>query len=405
VRGRRRARQTRWPRRGLVRFDNVTMRYRPGLEPALRGINLTIEPGWHVGIVGRTGAGKTSLIGTLFRLQEIEEGRIEIDGQDISKMRLIDLRSSLSVIAQEAVLFSGTIRSNLDMAGIYDDSAVSRAFRSCGLRETSAGDLTLDTVVSENGSNFSVGQRQLICLGRALLRDSMVLVLDEATASLDDWTDHKMGETLRTEMGHCTIIVIAHRLHTVMRCDRVCVLDQGRVAEFGAPDDLLNRKAGSLFADLVDETGPATASYLRRLAEAPAAGRQSAISPARSSSVQLHADDGKEKEALLDRTRAALKLLRSSVVELDSPEWTAELQRTNSDAEEWRSTLLRMITSLADLASSRLGVLGERRMNGFGAEALQLDALNPEDERLVDGTVSPTARGVVRPPRNAGSSG
>jgi hypothetical protein len=170
-------------------------------------------------------------------------------------------------------------------------------------------------------------------------------------------------------MGHCTIIIIAHRLHTVMQCDRVCVMDGGRVVEFGAPAELLHRPNGSLFADLVNETGPATAAYLRRLAEKSAPVMLSPSRAARSPSSPASPRQGGrgESSTLLDRTRTAMKLLRSSVVELDTPEWAAELQRTNSDGDEWQATPLHMVTSFADLASARLsppGGLLARRARG-----------------------------------------
>lgn len=257
----------RWPRKGLVEFENIQMRYREDLSPALRNMSLTVRGGEHIGIVGRTGAGKSSAIQCLFRLYELDKGRITIDGVDVSKLRLHDLRSALGVIPQEAVCFSGTIRSNLDMFEEYEDEEVQRVLEACGLQDTMREEVSLDSEVAENGSNLSVGQRQLLCLGRALLKDSQVLVLDEATSNISNEMDSKIQETLRREMSHCTVLTVAHRLHTVMRSDRIVVMDKGRIAEMGKPSELLSRR--SMLSDLVDETGPATAGHLRELAAQP----------------------------------------------------------------------------------------------------------------------------------------
>lgn len=257
-------RKTRWPKRGLVEFDQVEMRYRKDLPPALRNLSFTVKPGEHIGIVGRTGAGKSSAIQCLFRLYELEKGRILIDGSDVSKMRLHHLRSSLGVIPQEPVCFSGTIRSNLDMFGECEDDEIQRALNDCGLQGTMREIVTLDDEVAENGSNLSVGQRQLLCLGRALLKDSQVLILDEATSNVSNEVDEKIQETLRNAMNHCTILTVAHRLHTVMRSDRIIVMDNGRIGEMGKPSELLS--GPSMLGSLVDETGPSTAAYLRQLA-------------------------------------------------------------------------------------------------------------------------------------------
>lgn len=262
----------RWPKKGVIKFDHVEMRYRSDLPPALRDLTLTVRSGEHVGIVGRTGAGKSSAIQCLFRLYELSNGRILIDGNDISKMRLYDLRSALGVIPQEPICFSGTIRSNLDMFGEHDDDDVLRALDACGLQATMRDEVGLDTEVQEGGSNFSVGQRQLLCLGRALLKDSQVVVLDEATSNVSNEVDEKIQQTLRDEMAHCTILTVAHRLHTVIGSDRIVVMDKGRIAEIGRPNELLS--GPSMLSDLVDETGPATAAYLRQLAFTAAAGEK-----------------------------------------------------------------------------------------------------------------------------------
>ena len=363
----------RWPRRGHIKLTNVTMRYRPGLEPALRNLSLEIMPGWHVGIVGRTGAGKSSLAGTLFRLQEIENGTIHIDGQDIAELRLRDLRRSLSVIAQEPVLFSGTIRSNLDMTGSHDEEEVQRAFDKCGLKDTTSNVLTLESEVSEGGANFSAGQRQLLCLGRALLRDSMVLVLDEATASLDDFTDRKLGETIHREMGHCTIITIAHRLHTVMRSTRVCVLDKGRVVEFDEPRALLERVPKSTFARMVEETGPNTSKYLRSLAYMPRV-------PSNLYSGAQQAQSNGDVH-LRDDVLGAFRTLRSAVANLDSNEWACELQRSNMTQKTWRRTLQDMVGALSSIATDKLSVPSSDNLSITSISNLAEMSVNPEDER------------------------
>lgn len=258
------SKRSRWPKHGKIEFDNVVMRYRSDLPPALRNVTFSVEPGEHIGIVGRTGAGKSSAIQCLFRLFELNEGTIKIDGTDIKNMRLQRLRSSLGVIPQEPICFSGTIRTNLDTFGEHSDQEVKKALEACGLQETMREELSLDMEVHENGTNLSIGQRQLLCLGRALLKDSQVVVLDEATSNVSTEFDEMIQRTLRDEMSHCTILTVAHRLHTVMRSDRILVMDRGRVAESGKPRDLLSRP--SLLGALVDETGPSTAAHLRKIA-------------------------------------------------------------------------------------------------------------------------------------------
>lgn len=256
--------RSRWPKHGKIEFENVVMRYRSDLSPALRHVTFTVSPGEHIGIVGRTGAGKSSAIQSLFRLYELGEGTIKIDGTDIKNMRLQQLRASLGVIPQEPMCFSGTLRTNIDTFGEHSDEEVEKALDACGLQRTMREKLSLDMEIHENGSNLSVGQRQLLCLGRALLKDSQVVVLDEATSNVSTEFDEKIQQTLRDEMSHCTILTVAHRLHTVMKSDRIFVMDNGRVAESGRPKDLLRR--ASLLSALVDETGPSTAAHLRQMA-------------------------------------------------------------------------------------------------------------------------------------------
>lgn len=249
---------------GDIRFESVEMRYRHDLQPALKDLCFTIKPGEHVGIVGRTGAGKTSAIHCLFRLSELSKGRILLDGVDIATMALQDLRSCIGVIPQEPVCFSGTIRSNLDMFGEHDDEAVKEALNTCGLADSMPVNADLDYKISENGGNLSIGQRQLLCLGRVLLKNSQVLVLDEATSSVSLAIDEQIQEILKTKLSHCTILMVAHRLQTVMQADKIIVMDAGRVTEVGKPSELLRFE--SQFSAMVEETGPETSTHLRHLA-------------------------------------------------------------------------------------------------------------------------------------------
>ncbi|GLT67384.1 hypothetical protein SLA2020_396980 [Shorea laevis] len=254
-----------WPSSGSIRFEDVVMRYRPELPPVLHGISFKISPSDKVGIVGRTGAGKSSLLNTLFRIVELERGRILIDGCDIAKFGLMDLRKVLGIIPQSPVLFSGTVRFNLDPFNEHNDAdlweALERAHLKDAIRRNSLG---LDAEVSEAGENFSVGQRQLLSLARALLRRSKILVLDEATAAVDVRTDALIQKTIREEFKSCTMLIIAHRLNTIIDCDRILLLDSGRVLEYDTPEALLS-KEGSAFSKMVQSTGAANAQYLRGL--------------------------------------------------------------------------------------------------------------------------------------------
>ncbi|XP_059612035.1 ATP-binding cassette sub-family C member 4-like [Phlebotomus argentipes] len=255
-----------WPSKGAVEFKNLSLRYSNEGEVILNNFNFSIKAGEKVGIVGRTGAGKSSMIQALFRLAPIE-GRIEIDGVDTQTLGLHDLRSKISIIPQDPILFSGTLRSNLDPFEERKDVDIWSALDGVELRGSVAALAGgIDCRMADGGSNFSMGQRQLVCLARAILRDNRILVLDEATANVDPETDRLIQTTIRSRFANCTVLTIAHRLHTVMDSDRVLVIDAGRVMEFGTPFELLQQPRGHL-KSLVEQTGPATSALLTRVAE------------------------------------------------------------------------------------------------------------------------------------------
>uniref|UniRef100_A0A3P9AY80 ATP-binding cassette, sub-family C (CFTR/MRP), member 5 n=1 Tax=Maylandia zebra TaxID=106582 RepID=A0A3P9AY80_9CICH len=229
-----------WPQEGELVMKDVEMRYQENLPLVLNKISCTIRPKEKVGIVGRTGSGKSSLGVALFRLVECCGGSILIDGVDISDIGLADLRSKLSIIPQDPVLFSGTVRSNLDPFNQYSEEKIWDALERSHMKEcVSQLPLKLESEVVENGENFSVGERQLLCMARALLRRCKVLILDEATAAMDAEMDALIQETIRSSFHHCTTLTIAHRLHTVLASDRIMVLNQGQVVEFDEPSKLL----------------------------------------------------------------------------------------------------------------------------------------------------------------------
>ncbi|KAI9102284.1 hypothetical protein K1719_023486 [Acacia pycnantha] len=242
-----------WPLHGQIDISDLQVRYAPHLPLVLRGITCKFPGGLKTGIVGRTGSGKTTLIQTLFRMVEPIAGRIVIDGINISSIGLHDLRSRLSIIPQDPTMFEGTVRSNLDPLEEYTDEQIWEALDKCQLAdEVRKKDRKLDSSVSENGENWSMGQRQLVCLGRVLLKRSKVLVLDEATASVDTATDNLIQQTLRQHFSDCTVITIAHRITSVLDSDMVLLLNQGLIEEFDSPTRLLEDKSSS-FAELVAE--------------------------------------------------------------------------------------------------------------------------------------------------------
>ena len=252
-----------WPEKGEIVFDNVEMRYRAGLPLVLQGLNMHVQGGERIGIVGRTGAGKSSIMSTLFRLVELSGGHIYIDGLDISTLGLHDLRSRLAIIPQDPTLFRGTVRSNLDPFGEHTDLDLWSALRQADLvpadatMDDSEKDPTrihLDSPVEEDGLNFSLGQRQMMALARALVRGSRIIVCDEATSSVDVETDDKIQATMAAAFRGRTLLCIAHRLRTIVGYDRVCVLDAGRIAELGTPLELW-RRPGGIFRSMCDRSG------------------------------------------------------------------------------------------------------------------------------------------------------
>ena len=244
-----------WPESGEVTIKNLGIRYREGLDLVIHSIDCKINGGEKIGIVGRTGAGKSSLTVALFRIVEAALGSIEIDGVDISSIGLHDLRKKLTIIPQDPVLFSGTLRMNLDPFNSYSDSDIHNALALSNLQDfVQSLEKGLLHEVSEGGDNLSVGQRQLVCLARALLRKTKVLILDEATAAVDLETDDLIQKTIRSEFADCTVLTIAHRINTIMDYDKIMVLDKGRLIEYDTPEALMNNSS-SVFYSLAKDAG------------------------------------------------------------------------------------------------------------------------------------------------------
>ncbi|SCZ99314.1 BZ3500_MvSof-1268-A1-R1_Chr7-2g09480 [Microbotryum saponariae] len=291
-----------WPAHGAIEFENVFMSYRPELPPVLKGLSLRIEGGQKIGVVGRTGAGKSTILQCLFRMVELQSGKISIDGIDISKLGLNQLREKIAIIPQDALLFSGTLRSNLDPFNVYEDSVLWDAMRRAYLVDqvpagevasatattttatatatataatgdetavtaatTATSRFTLDMVIEDEGLNLSVGQRSLVSLARALVKDSRVIVLDEATASVDLATDSHIQQTIRSEFNDKTLLIIAHRLRTIIDCDRVLVMSEGQVAEYDTPINLFRNKDG-IFSSMCSRSNISEADILRKAA-------------------------------------------------------------------------------------------------------------------------------------------
>lgn len=234
-----------WPNSGRISFRQVSLRYRKNLPFALNNVNFEINPASRIAIVGRTGAGKSSITYALFRLVETCAGQIFIDGVDIRAVRLDVLRSRLSIIPQDPVLFFGSVRKNLDPTGKVSDEKLFEVLLKVGLWDKIASEFRagLDETIGEGGrARFSTGEKQLLCLARALLRQSRVIVLDEPTASMDDQNEGKLWKVIQDVFKQATVILIAHRLKTVVLNDQVIVIDRGQIAEIGSPADLMADK-------------------------------------------------------------------------------------------------------------------------------------------------------------------
>ena len=256
-----------WPQHGLLEFRNVKMRYRDGLPLALNELSFTVRPKQRCGVVGRTGAGKTSITTALYRLAEIESGTILLDGVDLAKIGLDDVRGrshGMYILPQDPVLFAGTLRSCLDPFGSSSDEIIFDALQSVRFPGIIKHISLLEEKVDEGGANYSVGERQLICMARALLAKPKLLIMDEATASIDGKTDEFIQEMLRQRFQETTILTIAHRLDTIIDYDVILVMDKGKAAEFGTPNDLLKHK-DSIFTQMVNATGKANAALLKEI--------------------------------------------------------------------------------------------------------------------------------------------
>ncbi|XP_066141508.1 ATP-binding cassette sub-family C member 4-like [Euwallacea fornicatus] len=254
-----------WPQSGMIKFENVGLRYDSEGALVLKQLSFKIEPNEKVGIVGRTGAGKSSLISALFRLASVE-GSIKIDEVDTNDVQLEQLRSKISIIPQDPVLFSGTLRYNLDPFDEYNDDMLYKAIEDVELNDPANIINRLENRVMDRGANYSVGQRQLICLARAIIRKNKILMLDEATANVDPQTDALIQKTIRKKFSDCTVLTVAHRLNTIMDSDKVLVMDSGTMVEFDHPHNLL-KNPNSVFYNMVEEGGRAMAEQLRKMAK------------------------------------------------------------------------------------------------------------------------------------------
>ncbi|KAL6423795.1 hypothetical protein ACFW04_010336 [Cataglyphis niger] len=251
-----------WPVKGEIKFDRVSLQYAKSEPPVLKSLSFIIEPGMKIGIVGRTGAGKSSLISALFHMTKFD-GDIYIDKVNTKKIGLHDLRNKISIIPQEPMLFSATLRDNLDPFRKFHDADLWSALEEVQLKDAIA---SLNHGIEHSGSNLSAGQRQLICLARAILQDNRILVLDEATANVDPTTDALIQTTIRNKFKACTVLTIAHRLNTIMDSDKVLLMDHGQMLEFDHPYILLQNEK-SHFSAMVQETGKLMTEQLKQCAK------------------------------------------------------------------------------------------------------------------------------------------
>ncbi|XP_070536030.1 ATP-binding cassette sub-family C member 9-like [Ptychodera flava] len=243
-----------WPSQGHIEFNTVSVRYSAELDAVLQNVSIQFQGGQKIGICGRTGSGKSSLTLSLFRMIDTYKGYVSIDGVNIANVPLLTLRNRLSIIPQDPVLFAGTIRFNLDPEGLRDDEELWQALDIAQLKQTVLDlDDQLDAEISDEGENFSVGQRQLFCLARAFLRKSRILIMDEATASVDMKTDAILRNVIQTAFADRTVLTIAHRIASIMDSDMVLVLSDGKIMEYDTPENLL-KNPDSLFTSLVDKT-------------------------------------------------------------------------------------------------------------------------------------------------------
>ncbi|RXG69071.1 Multidrug resistance-associated protein 4 [Armadillidium vulgare] len=243
-----------WPSRGEISFENVFLCYREGDPPVLKNLNFTINPAEKIGIVGRTGAGKSSILACLFRLTQ-PQGYIKIDNVSTDTLQLEDLRKSISIIPQDPALISGSVRRNVDPFEEYKDEEIWNALEEVHLKNAVLQmPFGLYSKINEGGSNLSVGQRQLVCLARAILKKNKILVMDEPTSNVDAVTDSLVQNTLRIKFSDCTVLTIAHRINSIMNSDKVMVMDGGKLVEFASPHDLLKNE-NSTFALLVSQLG------------------------------------------------------------------------------------------------------------------------------------------------------
>uniref|UniRef100_A0A673X4S4 ATP-binding cassette sub-family C member 10 n=1 Tax=Salmo trutta TaxID=8032 RepID=A0A673X4S4_SALTR len=245
---------TSWPEQGWVEFRGAVLSYREGLPNALDGVSLVVRPGEKVGVVGRTGSGKSTLFLALFRMVELNQGQILLDGVDTRQVGLAQLRSKLAIIPQDPFMFSGTVRENLDPCGRHPDPQLLEVLEHCHLSPVINRIGGLGAEVGERGKSLSLGQRQLLCLARALLTEANILCIDEATASVDQKTDKLLQQTIREKFQDKTVLTIAHRINTILDSDRVLVMHSGKVVEFDTPADLCQRD-DSIFCKLVGGRG------------------------------------------------------------------------------------------------------------------------------------------------------
>mmetsp|Transcript_2718 Transcript_2718/g.7176 ORF Transcript_2718/g.7176 Transcript_2718/m.7176 type:complete len:308 (+) Transcript_2718:3-926(+) len=257
-----------WPTKGRIAFDDVFVKYRPELPHVLKSLSFTVEGGEKIGVCGRTGCGKSTMMMTLYRMVELDKGSIKIDGVDIQTAPLQDLRSKLSLVPQDPVIFSGTVRSNLDPFNeTKDDAEIWSALKLSGMKQTIEelpDKKGLDSSIDEGGGNLSVGQKQLLCMARALIRKSKILILDEATSNVDGETDNLIQQTIRMAFKDCTVLTIAHRLNTIIDSDKILLLQGGKVAEFDSPQNLL-ADSGSMFAQMVEKARESSNDSLKRV--------------------------------------------------------------------------------------------------------------------------------------------